>query len=149
MKTILSTLLAVLFFLPLISAQIANLTFYGVWIGAGPFCYHHQSSSHLLSCPFCYPFSLLTTGQFESTLILPTGSPDKTPANDVQAFWPGMEPASMGSVFQNVITNQGGGPGEWYLLPFYCCKYVLPLFFLNLYFSRQYDLIFAIVQQQT
>jgi hypothetical protein len=67
--------------------------------------------------------------QFESTLILPAGSPDKTPANDVQAFWPGMEPASSGAVFQNVITNQGGGPSEWYLLPFYCCKYV----FLSLF----------------
>jgi len=36
MKTILSALLAILLFLPLISAQVANLTFYGVWIGAGP-----------------------------------------------------------------------------------------------------------------
>jgi hypothetical protein len=35
-----------------------------------------------------------------------------------------MEPAEYDGVFQNVITNQGGGPGEWYLLPFYCCKYV-------------------------
>jgi hypothetical protein len=25
-----------------------------------------------------------------------------------------MEPAEYDGVFQNVITNQGGGPGEWY-----------------------------------
>ncbi|PMD24466.1 hypothetical protein NA56DRAFT_700102 [Hyaloscypha hepaticicola] len=79
----------------------ANLSFYGVWIGAGP-------------------DAIIT--KFESTLIIPAGSPDKTPANDVQAFWPGMEPAEYDGVFQNVITNQGGGPGEWYLLPFYCCN---------------------------
>jgi hypothetical protein len=38
MKPTLPTLATVLtlFFLPLISADIANLTFYGVWIGAGP-----------------------------------------------------------------------------------------------------------------
>lgn len=66
--------------------------------------------------------------QFESTVIIPTVSPDKTPSNDVQSFWPGMEPKTMNGVFQNVITNQAAEPGEWYLLPFYCCKYAQPLF---------------------
>ncbi len=101
----------------------ANLSFYGVWIGAGP----DAIITKVSSLPFPLPLpgsTLLTRSYFESTLIIPAGSPDSSPANDVQAFWPGMEPAEYGAVFQNVITNQGGGPGEWYLLPYYCCKYV-------------------------
>jgi hypothetical protein len=112
------SILFTLLFIPIISAGIANLTFYGVWIGAGPDSIITKVVSHPpSSLPYLtvYPTDAL---QFESTLILPAGSPDKTPANDVQAFWPGMEPASMNGVLQNVITTQGGGPGEWFLLPF-------------------------------
>ncbi|PMD51525.1 uncharacterized protein K444DRAFT_636809 [Hyaloscypha bicolor E] len=96
MKSTLPHLSAILLltFASLISStigDIANLTFYGVWIGAGP-------------------QAIIT--KFESTLVLPGGSPDQSPTHDVQAFWPGMEPAKSNAVFQNVITNQGGGPGE-------------------------------------
>jgi hypothetical protein len=49
-------------------------------------------------------------------------SPDSNITNDIEAFWPGLEDISGASVLQPVITNQGAGPGEWFLLPFYCCK---------------------------
>lgn len=33
-------------------------------------------------------------------------------AKEVQAFWPGLEPDPVSALYQQVITNQGGGPGE-------------------------------------
>jgi hypothetical protein len=40
------------------------------------------------------------------------------PIRDVQAIWPGIQKDAL---LRNVITAAGGGPHEWYLLPFYCC----------------------------
>ncbi|KAF8850318.1 hypothetical protein BDZ45DRAFT_751865 [Acephala macrosclerotiorum] len=85
----------------LIKAQIENLRFFGLWLGAGP-------QANIL--------------EFRSTLIIPTGLPDSVLENGVQAFWPGLEPSRANSVFQNVITN-GDAVGEWSQLPFYCCKH--------------------------
>ncbi|CZR56127.1 uncharacterized protein PAC_06015 [Phialocephala subalpina] len=84
----------------LIKAQIKNLRFFGLWLGAGP-------QVNILD--------------FRSTLIIPTGLPDLTLNDGVQAFWPGLEPSQCNSVFQNVITN-GDTVGEWSQLPFYCCN---------------------------
>ncbi|PVH84005.1 hypothetical protein DL98DRAFT_585026 [Cadophora sp. DSE1049] len=83
------------------SATIENLAFYGVWLGAG-------SNASIL--------------RFESTLIIPSPSPDTTIEDNIQAFWPGLQPIENDGVFQNVVTNQGGEAGEWYLLPFSCCS---------------------------
>ncbi|KAG4439547.1 hypothetical protein IFR05_004987 [Cadophora sp. M221] len=80
---------------------IDNLVFYGVWLSAG-------SNTSIL--------------RFESTLIIPSSPPDTSTEDNIQAFWPGLEPADNDSVFQNVVTNQGGEAGEWYLLPFSCCS---------------------------
>lgn len=33
-------------------------------------------------------------------------------AQEVQAFWPGLEPDPVSALYQQVVTNQGGGPGE-------------------------------------
>ncbi|TVY37775.1 hypothetical protein LOCC1_G006242 [Lachnellula occidentalis] len=57
--------------------------------------------------------------RFESTLVIPAVTPDASTDNDVQALWPGLQTDTL---LQNVITTAGGGPHEWYLLPFYCCK---------------------------
>jgi hypothetical protein len=39
-------------------------------------------------------------------VLLPVASPDKkSPANDYQGFWPGLETANADFVFQNVIFN--------------------------------------------
>jgi hypothetical protein len=64
----------------------------------------------------------LTDRQFQSTLSIPSGGPDPHTAGDVQAIWPGLEPANSDSVLQNVVANQGRNAGQWLFLPFYCCE---------------------------
>ncbi|CZR56128.1 uncharacterized protein PAC_06016 [Phialocephala subalpina] len=61
--------------------------------------------------------------RFQSTMIIPAGSPESN-TNAIQYLWPGMEAYQRNNVFQNVIAN--GAPGEWYLEPYYCCKYDMP-----------------------
>ncbi|TVY86164.1 hypothetical protein LAWI1_G008362 [Lachnellula willkommii] len=80
---------------PSVQRDIANLTFYTVGF--------HPNAPIL---------------RFESTLVIPDPSPDAGPAGDVQAIWPGLQTDTL---LQNVVTSVGGGPHEWYLLPFYCC----------------------------
>ncbi|TVY28010.1 hypothetical protein LHYA1_G005177 [Lachnellula hyalina] len=80
---------------PSVQRDIANLTFYTV--------------EFLPKAPIL---------RFESTLVIPASSPDASPDGDVQALWPGLQTDTL---LQNVVTNVGGGPHEWYLLPFYCC----------------------------
>ncbi|KAH6672282.1 hypothetical protein B0J14DRAFT_593268 [Halenospora varia] len=57
--------------------------------------------------------------RFQTTLIIPATTPDASEANNVQAIWPGLQSDTL---LQNVVTNQGGGPHEWYHLPFFCCE---------------------------
>ncbi|KAF8856050.1 hypothetical protein BDZ45DRAFT_692161 [Acephala macrosclerotiorum] len=59
--------------------------------------------------------------KFDIAFIIPNASTNPLMAQEVQAFWPGLEPDPVSALYQQVITNQGGGPGEWYLLPFWCC----------------------------
>lgn len=66
----------------------------------------------------------IDSNQFESTVIIPPASPDPDSSpNSIRAFWPGLMPGpgAEGSLLQNVVTNNGGGPHEWQLLPYYCC----------------------------
>jgi hypothetical protein len=58
--------------------------------------------------------------RFESTLIIPPPSPS-SPDKHLAAIWPGIQSKDL---LQNVLTNQrigGSRPGEWNLLPFFCC----------------------------
>ncbi|KAE8449416.1 hypothetical protein EG329_008024 [Mollisiaceae sp. DMI_Dod_QoI] len=80
-----------------VEAQIKNLRFFGLSLSAGP-------HSNIL--------------KFSSTLIIPPGSPDSTVDDEVQSFWPGIQGIGL---LQNVVTN-GGSPGQWWQLPFYCCN---------------------------
>lgn len=103
-----------------VEAQIKNLRFFGLWLGAGP-------QANILEVSMTLPsavYGSLIISQFRSTLIIPTGLPDSVLKDGVQAIWPGLEPPQMNSVFQNVITN-GDTVGEWSQLPFYCCKLVI------------------------
>ncbi|TVY75866.1 hypothetical protein LSUE1_G006078 [Lachnellula suecica] len=75
--------------------DIANLTFFAVGL---------QPNKPIL--------------RFESTLIVPPGSPDASPDRLVQAIWPGLQTDTL---LQNVLTNQGGKAHEWFFLPFACC----------------------------
>jgi hypothetical protein len=63
--------------------------------------------------------------RFESTLLVPTASPDISANGNVQAVWPGLQTDTL---LQNVLTNQGGdGPHQWGHLPFACCGPALNL----------------------
>ncbi|KUJ23846.1 uncharacterized protein LY89DRAFT_744389 [Mollisia scopiformis] len=73
-----------------------------------------------------YGFEIPTPGpilKFDITVLIPNTSTNPLMASQIQAFWPGLQPApqSENVLYQQVITNQGGGPGEWYLLPYWCC----------------------------
>ncbi|CAG8977802.1 hypothetical protein HYALB_00010887, partial [Hymenoscyphus albidus] len=62
--------------------------------------------------------------RFESTLLIPPGSrPHASPSGAVNAIWPGLQE---GDLLQNVLTNQkiapGNKGGQWFHLPFFCCK---------------------------
>ncbi|CZR53414.1 uncharacterized protein PAC_03292 [Phialocephala subalpina] len=63
--------------------------------------------------------------QFQSTLIIPGASPNPSP-NNIQAVWPGLQPASDSFVFQTVVESASGGPDTWWIEPqVYCAPQIL------------------------
>jgi hypothetical protein len=87
-------------------------------------------NAKILSVPLPSPHlsKLKLTVQFTSSLIVPAYSPASN-LNAIQAVWPGLQDNNGSTVLQNVVENHDGGPHEWFLQPFYCCKYVSLLSF--------------------
>ncbi|KAE8449422.1 hypothetical protein EG329_008030 [Mollisiaceae sp. DMI_Dod_QoI] len=50
--------------------------------------------------------------KFDITVLIPNTSSNPLMVNNIQAFWPGLEPDPSSALYQQVITNQGGGPED-------------------------------------
>jgi hypothetical protein len=61
----------------------------------------------------------LTPFQFQSTMIVPALST----GSGYHAVWPGLENASDGFVYQNIVSDSNGA-GQWEFWVEYCCECV-------------------------
>jgi hypothetical protein len=104
-----TTLVGVLFFF---SFEIFANAQYTMWFQPGVQITKASESVHK-SLFYLTPF------QFQSTMIVPALST----GSGYHAVWPGLENASDGFVYQNIVSDSNGA-GQWEFWVEYCCECV-------------------------